>query len=86
MTFPYQREGTLVRRELPLRFTAYQDGTCLGRLKVEVSVGKGTSATNRGILPSLDVANSSAGEVSLQIIYDDVKKTFGSENPGQVAS
>jgi hypothetical protein len=60
----------------PVRFTAYNGGTYLGKLDVEVTVAESTSGTSRYTLESLSLDPPRRGEVSLQITYVAETNTF----------
>lgn len=60
----------------PLRLTAFNGGTYLGKLEVEISVANETAGTSRETMSSLSTTDAREGEVSLQITYDDASQTF----------
>lgn len=59
-----------------IRLTAYNGGTYLGMLEVEVSVATARSGTSRHSLNPLPLDAQRDGEVSLEITYDEPSKTF----------
>ncbi len=61
-----------------LRFTAYRGGTFLGVLEVQIQVSEETAdvGATREVGNSLDVGEAAQEEASLQIMYDDMSRTF----------
>jgi hypothetical protein len=70
-TFTPREVGTFT-----IRFTAFNEGSFLGKLDVEVSVAGNSSGTSRYEMKPLPLGPPRLGEVSLQITYDDASKTF----------
>ncbi|MFI8837037.1 CHAT domain-containing protein [Streptomyces afghaniensis] len=70
------RPGTV--GSFPLRFTAYRGGTFLGALEVQIQVSEETtdSGATREVGNTLDVSEAAREEASLQIMYDDMSRTF----------
>jgi hypothetical protein len=70
---------TVIPREVGtfrIRFTAYCGGTYLGKLEVETSVAQQISGTSRYALSPVPLDGPRAGEVSLQITYEETSNTF----------
>lgn len=59
-----------------VRLTAFAGGSYLGALHTEVSVGHDSSGTAPLATSALSGAPPRAGEVSLQITFDDLSRTF----------
>lgn len=59
-----------------IRLTAYNGGTYLGMLEVQVGVAEARSGTLRHFLNPLPLDLRRDGEVSLEITYDEASKTF----------